>query len=81
MYVFDWMCIVQANIMKMADGLFLRCCREVHERYPNIQYREMIVSVALQVHSHPLVWYVWHSLLLMGLLSLESDTGAAVPTA
>ena len=37
---------MQANIMKMADGLFLRCCREVHERYPNIQYREMIVSPA-----------------------------------
>ena len=45
----------QANIMKMADGLFLRCCREVHERYPNIQYREMIVSLAPSMRSHPCV--------------------------
>ncbi|MBK9170736.1 MAG: hypothetical protein IPM24_25200 [Bryobacterales bacterium] len=26
--------IHKANIMKMSDGLFLRCCREVAERYP-----------------------------------------------
>ena len=32
--------------MKMADGLFIRCCREVHEKYPEIQYREMIVDNA-----------------------------------
>ena len=32
--------------MKMADGLFIRCCREVHEKYPDIQYREMIVDNA-----------------------------------
>ena len=43
-------CCAQANIMKMADGLFLRCCREVHEKYPDIQYRELIVSLA-HLHS------------------------------
>ncbi len=35
----------KANIMKLTDGLFLRCAREVHEReYPNIDYQEMIVD-------------------------------------
>lgn len=34
----------KANIMKMTDGLFLRCAREVAERYPDIQYNEMIVD-------------------------------------
>src|SRR5207249_7375045 len=28
--------IHKANIMKLADGLFLRCCREVAERNPEI---------------------------------------------
>src|SRR5712691_4319416 len=32
--------IHKANIMKMTDGLFLRCAREVAERYPAIQYNE-----------------------------------------
>ena len=30
--------IHKANIMKLADGLFLRCCREVAARYPEIDY-------------------------------------------
>ncbi len=35
----------KANIMKLTDGLFLRCAREVHERdYPNIDYEEVIVD-------------------------------------
>jgi isocitrate dehydrogenase (NAD+) len=38
--------IHKANIMKLADGLFLRCCREVAERYPHISYTEMIVDNA-----------------------------------
>jgi isocitrate dehydrogenase (NAD+) len=32
--------------MKLADGLFLRCCREVAARYPEIEYRELIVDNA-----------------------------------
>lgn len=36
----------KANIMKLADGLFLRCCREVAQEYPEIQYRELIVDNA-----------------------------------
>ena len=35
----------KANIMKMTDGLFLRCAREVHQQeYPNIEYQETIID-------------------------------------
>jgi len=37
----------KANIMKLTDGLFLRCARRVWEQeYPNIQYEEMIIDNA-----------------------------------
>src|SRR6202795_929969 len=38
--------IHKTNIMKLADGLFLRCCREVAARFPGIQYNELIVDNA-----------------------------------
>jgi isocitrate dehydrogenase (NAD+) len=38
--------IHKANIMKLADGLFLRCCREIASRFPEIQYKELIVDNA-----------------------------------
>ncbi|HEY1760321.1 MAG TPA: isocitrate/isopropylmalate family dehydrogenase [Bryobacteraceae bacterium] len=38
--------IHKANIMKLADGLFLRCCREVAARFPGIEYKELIVDNA-----------------------------------
>jgi isocitrate dehydrogenase (NAD+) len=38
--------IHKANIMKLADGLFLRCCREVAARFPHIEYKELIVDNA-----------------------------------
>jgi isocitrate dehydrogenase (NAD+) len=35
----------KANIMKLTDGLFLRCAREVHERqHPEIEYQEVIID-------------------------------------
>lgn len=35
----------KANIMKLTDGLFLRCARQVHEQeYPNIDYQELIID-------------------------------------
>jgi len=35
----------KANIMKLTDGLLLRCARDVHRReYPNIDYEEMIID-------------------------------------
>ncbi|MBV9404002.1 MAG: NAD-dependent isocitrate dehydrogenase, partial [Acidobacteriaceae bacterium] len=38
--------IHKANIMKLADGLFLRCCRETAAQFPAIQYKELIVDNA-----------------------------------
>lgn len=44
----------KANIMKMSDGLFLRCCREVASDFPEIQYNELIVDNAcMQLVMHP----------------------------
>jgi isocitrate dehydrogenase (NAD+) len=35
----------KANIMKITDGLFLRCARQVwEEEYPNLEYEEMIID-------------------------------------
>lgn len=36
--------IHKANIMKKTDGLFLQCCREVAEKYPDIIYEEVIID-------------------------------------
>ena len=38
--------IHKANIMKMSDGLFLKCCRAVAGEYGDIQYNELIVDNA-----------------------------------
>lgn len=44
----------KANIMKLSDGLFLRCCREVAERHPQIEYKELIVdNAAMQIVIRP----------------------------
>lgn len=38
----------KANIMKLTDGLFLKCARRVfEEEYPNIQYEEIIIDAGL----------------------------------
>jgi isocitrate dehydrogenase (NAD+) len=38
--------IHKANIMKLSDGLFLKCARAVARGYPAIAYREQIVDAA-----------------------------------
>jgi isocitrate dehydrogenase (NAD+) len=38
--------IHKANIMKMSDGLFLKCCRETASHFPEIHYSELIVDNA-----------------------------------
>lgn len=44
----------KANIMKLADGLFIKCAREVSEKYPNIKYEEMIVdNTCMQLVTKP----------------------------
>jgi isocitrate dehydrogenase (NAD+) len=46
--------IHKANIMKLADGLFLRCCREIAANYPHIEYTELIVdNAAMQLVIRP----------------------------
>lgn len=38
--------IHKANILKLGDGLFLACCREVAAHFPTIEYTELIVDNA-----------------------------------
>ncbi|HXJ47392.1 MAG TPA: isocitrate dehydrogenase (NAD(+)) [Candidatus Dormibacteraeota bacterium] len=38
--------IHKANIMKLSDGLFLKSIRKVAEKYPGIEYKELIVDNA-----------------------------------
>jgi isocitrate dehydrogenase (NAD+) len=46
--------IHKANIMKMSDGLFLRCCREVAKGYPEITYGEHIIdNTCMQLVMNP----------------------------
>jgi isocitrate dehydrogenase (NAD+) len=46
--------IHKANIMKLSDGLFLRCCRTVAERFPEIEYKEHIVdNTCMQLVMNP----------------------------
>src|SRR5690606_29470388 len=34
----------QANIMKLADGLFLKICTDIAKEYPDIEYNNMIID-------------------------------------
>ena len=46
--------IHKANIMKMSDGLFLRCCRDVAKDYPEITYGEHIIdNTCMQLVMNP----------------------------
>jgi isocitrate dehydrogenase (NAD+) len=46
--------IHKANIMKLSDGLFLKSIRTVAEKFPEIEYKEMIVDNAcLQIVMRP----------------------------
>jgi isocitrate dehydrogenase (NAD+) len=38
--------IHKANIMKLSDGLFLKCARGIAEKHPEIRYQEQIVDAA-----------------------------------
>lgn len=44
----------KANIMKLGDGLFLRCCEEVAALYPKIKFESMIIdNCTMQLVSKP----------------------------
>ena len=46
--------IHKANIMKLSDGLFLRCCRTVAEGFSEVEYREHIVdNTCMQLVMNP----------------------------
>jgi len=47
-------CIHKANIMKLSDGLFLRCARTISKEYPEITYGEHIVdNTCMQLVMNP----------------------------
>ncbi|KAL3843322.1 hypothetical protein ACJIZ3_000725 [Penstemon smallii] len=67
----------KANIMKLADGLFLESCREVASKYPSIQYNEMIVdNCSMQLVSKPEQFDVMVTPNLYG--NLVSNTAAGI---
>ena len=57
--------IHKANIMKLSDGLFLRCARKVAEGFPDILYGEHIIdNTCMQLVMNP---YQYDTLLLENL--------------
>ena len=68
--------IHKANIMKMSDGLFLKCAREVSKGFPEITYGEHIVdNTCMQLVMNP---YQYDVLLLENLYGdIVSDLCAA----
>lgn len=44
----------KANILKMGDGLFLNCAREIAKNYPEIQFDDVIIDACcMKLVSHP----------------------------
>src|ERR1700739_4968656 len=68
--------IHKANIMKLSDGLFIRCSRNVSQEYPEITYGEHIVdNTCMQLVMNP---YQYDVLLLENLYGdIVSDLCAA----
>src|SRR5580693_1499987 len=68
--------IHKANIMKMSDGLFLRCSRNISKEYPEITYGEHIVdNTCMQLVMNP---YQYDMLLMENLYGdILSDLCAA----
>jgi isocitrate dehydrogenase (NAD+) len=85
-FAFDWAkkagrksihCVHKANILKMADGLFLEAFRKVAKDYPDLQPKEIIVdNCCMQMVSKPTQFDV----MVMGNLygDLVSDLGAGL---
>jgi isocitrate dehydrogenase (NAD+) len=68
--------IHKANIMKLSDGLFIRCSRNISKEYPEITYGEHIVdNTCMQLVTNP---YQYDMLLLENLYGdIVSDLCAA----
>jgi isocitrate dehydrogenase (NAD+) len=70
-------CVHKANILKMADGLFLECFREVARSYPEIEAKEIIVdNCCMQLVTRPQQFDVMATGNLYG--DLLSDLGAGL---
>jgi isocitrate dehydrogenase (NAD+) len=70
-------CIHKANILKLADGLFLQCFRQTAAEFPGIQPKEMIVdNCCMQLVTRPQQF----EMLVAGNLygDLLSDLGAGI---
>src|SRR5207248_2410402 len=70
-------CVHKANILKLADGLFLEAFRAAGKEFPELQTREIIVdNCCMQMVSRPQQFDV----MVMGNLygDLVSDLGAGV---
>lgn len=68
----------KANIMKLADGLFLESCREVAKNYPGIKYSEIIVdNCCMQLVSKPEQFDVMVTPNLYGNLVANTAAGIA----
>ncbi|GFY94505.1 isocitrate dehydrogenase 1 [Actinidia rufa] len=68
----------KANIMKLADGLFLESCREVASKYPSIEYNEIIVdNCCMQLVSKPEQFDVMVTPNLYGNLVANTAAGIA----
>uniref|UniRef100_A0A0D3A1T5 Isopropylmalate dehydrogenase-like domain-containing protein n=1 Tax=Brassica oleracea var. oleracea TaxID=109376 RepID=A0A0D3A1T5_BRAOL len=68
----------KANIMKLADGLFLESCREVAKKYPGITYNEIIVdNCCMQLVAKPEQFDVMVTPNLYGNLVANTAAGIA----
>ena len=68
----------KANIMKLADGLFLESCREVATKYPGIKYNEIIVdNCCMQLVAKPEQFDVMVTPNLYGNLVANTAAGIA----
>ncbi len=46
--------VTKANICKLTDGLFLNCAREIADKYPEIEYKEILVdNLCMQLVQNP----------------------------
>ncbi|MEM4700137.1 MAG: isocitrate/isopropylmalate dehydrogenase family protein [Candidatus Nezhaarchaeales archaeon] len=67
----------KANVMRVTDGLFARCCREVALRHPSVAFEEMYVDTcAMQLVRKPEAFDVIVTTNMFG--DILSDEAAAV---
>lgn len=46
--------VTKANICKLSDGLFLNCAREIAQKYPQIEHKEILVdNLCMQLVQNP----------------------------